>query len=80
MPLMRQHGVKMEVTIDLIHNTMDLLTTMAVSGIAQDTGLTTSEVLVGFLCSDTGKALYDEETKLWWDGPSAIAENYLRNL
>ena len=68
----------MEVTEDLIHNTMDLLTTMAVSEIAQDTGLPASEVLVSFLCSGTGKALYDEETKLWWDGPSAIAEDYMQ--
>ena len=69
----------MEVTKALIHNTMDLLTTMAVSEIAHNTGLTTSEILVSFLCSDTGKAMYDEETKLWWDGPSAIAEAYLQN-
>lgn len=24
----------------------------------------------------TGKALYDESTKLWWNGPSYIADMY----
>ena len=29
--------------------------------------------------SNTAKMLYDDSTKLWWDGPSAIAEEYKKN-
>lgn len=29
-----------------------------------------------FIASRTGELLYDEDTKLWWDGPAAIVEMY----
>ena len=32
------------------------------------------------LCSKTGKALYDEKTKLWCNGPTYIAELYREEL
>ena len=38
------------------------------------------EVLVDFLASKTGKALYDDTTKLWWTGPSYLAEMYLEEI
>lgn len=35
----------------------------------------------GLVGSETaGKLLYDEASKLWWDGPSAIAEAYEREV
>jgi len=36
--------------------------------------------LTDFLCSKTGKALYDEKTKLWCNGPAYIAELYREEL
>jgi hypothetical protein len=33
-------------------------------------------MLLEFLKSNTAKMLYDDSTKLWWDGPSSIAEDF----
>ena len=48
--------------------------------IAEETGRDRKEVLTDFLCSKTGKALYDEKTRLWCNGPSYIAELYMEEL
>ena len=66
----------MEVTDELIKNTMDLLAAMAASDIASDLGISNTQALAKFLSSRTGRLLYDEQSKLWWDGPSAIAQMY----
>jgi len=68
-----------EVTIpkEKMDYTIDLLITMAVEEIAEETGKNSKEVLQDFLSSKTGKALYDENTKLWCNGPSYIAELYM---
>ena len=50
--------------------TIDLLITMVTDEIAEETGKDRNEVLTDFLCSKTGKALYDEKTKLWCTGPA----------
>ena len=52
-----------EVTIskERINYTIDLLITMVTEEIAEETGRDRKEVLMDFLCSRTGKALYDEE-------------------
>lgn len=60
--------------------TIDLLITMAVEEIAEDTGKDTNDVLVDFFCSKTGKALYDESMRLWCNGPSYIAELYMEEV
>lgn len=57
--------------------TIDLLITMVVEEIAEDTGEEPQKVLLDFLSSKTGKALYDESTKLWCNGPSYIADLYM---
>lgn len=68
-----------EITIskEKIDYTIDLLITMITDEIAEETGRDRKEVLTDFLCSRTGKALYDEKTKLWCNGPSYIAELYM---
>ena len=38
------------------------------------------EILPQFLQSRTCAVLYDRESKLWWDGPSAIVEMYLEEI
>ncbi len=57
--------------------TIDLLATMTVEEIAEKTKTKPSKVLHDFLDSETGKLLYDASSKLWWNGPSYIAEMYL---
>ena len=68
-----------EVTIskEKMDYTIDLLITMVTDEITEETGKDRKEILTDFLCSKTGKALYDEETKLWCNGPSYIAELYM---
>lgn len=39
-----------------------------------------NEVMVNFIHSSTGKLLYDPKSKLWWCGPSDIAEMYKKEL
>ena len=71
-----------EVTIskEKIDFTIDLLITMAVEEIAEEVGKESKEVLTDFLCSKTGKALYDKETRIWCNGPSYIAELYMEEI
>ena len=61
-----------EVTIpkEKMNYTIDLLITMVTDEIAEETGKDRKEILTDFLCSKTGKALYDEKTKLWCNGPA----------
>ena len=71
-----------EVTIskEKMDFTIDLLITMVVEEIAEETGRKSKEVLADFLCSKTGKALYDKETRLWCNGPSYIVELYIEEV
>lgn len=60
--------------------TIDLLIVMVVEEIAEETGKDRKDILIDFLSSKTGKFLYDETTKLWWSGPSYIAEMYMQEI
>lgn len=60
--------------------TIDLLIAMVVEEIAEETGKDRKDILIDFLSSKTGKFLYDETTKLWWSGPSYIAEMYMQKV
>lgn len=60
--------------------TIDLLITMVTEEIAEETGRKKKDVLTDFLCSRTGKALYDEKTRLWCNGPAYIAELYMEEV
>ena len=40
----------------------------------------TRDVLKDFLHFKTGRKLYDSSTKLWWNGPSYLAELYMEEL
>ena len=70
-----------EVTIQKKMNyTIDILITVVTDEIAEETGKDRKEILTDFLCSKTGKALYDEKTKSWCNGPVYIAELYREEL
>ena len=70
----------MIISKEKIDYTIDLLITMVTDEIAEETGRDRKDVLTDFLCSKTGKALYDEKTRLWCNGPSYIAELYMEEL
>ncbi len=57
-------------------NAIDLMITMVVDELAEDMQLKPTELLPQFMASETGKLLYDEASKVWWSGPSDIAEMY----
>lgn len=55
---------------------MDLTAKMAIEELAQETNQPQEKVLLDFMKSNTAKILYDDSTKLWWDGPSVVAEEF----
>lgn len=55
---------------------MDLTAMMTVEQLSNETHQNPEKVLLDFMESNTAKMLYDDNTKLWWDGPSATAEEY----
>ena len=71
---------ELSISKERLNYTIDLLVTMAVEEISSFTGKDSKEGLVDFLASKTGEALYDDTTKLWWTGPSYIAEMYLEEV
>ena len=50
---------KVTIQKEKLYYTIDLLITMVTEEIAEETGKDRKEVLTDFLCSKTGKALYD---------------------
>lgn len=60
--------------------TIDLLITMIVEELAEETGRDSKEILIDFLSSKTGKALYDAENRLWCNGPSYIVDLYIEEI
>ena len=60
--------------------TIDVLIAMVVEELAEDLHEEQNKVLYDFLQSKIGKALYDESTKLWWNGPSYIADMYKEEI
>ena len=55
---------------------MDLTAMMAFEQLSTETNEPQEKVLLDFMESNTAKMLYDDSTKLWWDGPSATAEEF----
>ena len=55
---------------------IDLIITLVVKELSEESGRNPSDVLPEFLASKTGRLLCDGNSKLWWSGPSDIAEQY----
>ena len=68
--------VEKAVTDEIKKNAIDLIVTMVVDELSEEMNLNPTELLPRFVRSRTGKLLYDEESKLWWSGPSDIAEMF----
>lgn len=73
-------AIEREVTEETKKNAIDLLVTMVVDELAGEWDLPSAELLPQFITSCTGKLLYDETSKLWWSGPSDIAEMYKKEI
>ena len=58
------------------NSSIDLLIALVVEEIAKDENQDPSLVLPEFINSNIAKMLYKEETKLWWEGSSFIAQKY----
>ena len=59
---------------------MDLTALMAVEQLAKETNQPMEKVLLDFMESNTAKMLYDDSTKLWWDGTTVVAEEYKKEM
>ena len=68
-----------KITNDKTLFAMDLTAMMAVEQLSAEINQSQEKVLLDFMESNTAKMLYDDSTKLWWDGPSATAEEYKKN-
>lgn len=55
---------------------IDLMVTLVVDELANELPIDQTKLLKNFVASKTGELLYDESSKLWWNGPSYIAEMY----
>ena len=68
--------VEQVISKDRLDYTVDALKSLVVTELAEELKKDDKEILEDFLVSNTGKALYDSETKLWCNGPSYIADMY----
>ena len=69
-------AIEKVITEETKKNAVDLTITMVIDELAEDMKCRPTELLPEFLASNTGKLLYDESSKLWWSGPSYIAEMF----
>lgn len=63
-----------------INFSMNLTTLMAVEQLAKEQNKNIEEVLISFMESNTGRMVYDDSTKLWWDGPVAVVQEYKNEM
>ncbi len=59
------------------NNSVDMVAALTIEALSKAEKKSTTELLPQFLASRTAHTLYDESSKLWWDGPSAIAQMYM---
>ena len=56
---------------------IDLCVLLAVEDIAKKEKKRVEDVMPEFVCSETGKLLYDAEARLWWSSPMEISDMYM---
>ena len=64
------------VTEDQKKFAIDAMVTLVVEELAEESNRASDVVLKEFISSRTGALLYDEASKLWWNGPAYIADMY----
>ena len=70
----------MAVTPSTINAAMNCSAAMVIDEIATREGISPEEAAFRFLSSETARRLFDDSLKLWWDGPSTIADDYLEEV
>ena len=65
-----------DVTEDQKKFAIDAIITLVVEELAKESDRAPDVVLKEFISSKTGALLYDESSKLWWNGPDYIADMY----
>lgn len=55
---------------------IDAIITLVVEELAKESDRAPDVILKEFISSKTGALLYDESSKLWWNGPAYIADMY----
>lgn len=69
-------AVEKVITKEEKNNAIDMLITLIVEELSEELNIEPDEAFSRFISSKTGEMLYDEESKLWWNGPSYIADIY----
>lgn len=59
---------------------VDAMVTLVVEELVNELKLDPTTTLKDFVASKTGVLLYDESSKLWWNGPSYIADMYKKEM
>lgn len=59
---------------------VDAMVTLVVEELVNDLKFDSTTILKDFVASKTGALLYDESSKLWWNGPSYIADMYKKEI
>lgn len=55
---------------------MNLNATLTIQEIAKKMNISLEKALLLFMKSKTAEMLYDDSTKLWWDSPDSIAQEF----
>lgn len=69
-----------EVTEEQKKFAVDVTVTLVVDELVHDLKLEPATILKDFVASKTGALLYDESSKLWWNGPLYIADLYKKEI
>ena len=69
-----------DVTEDQKKFAVDVMVTLVVEELANDLQCDPTILLKDFVASRTGALLYDESSKLWWNGPAYIADMYKKEI
>lgn len=69
-----------EVTEEQKKFAVDAVVTLVVEELVNDLKLDPTIILKDFVASKTGALLYDESSKLWWNGSSYIADMYKKEI
>lgn len=73
-------AIEKVISKDEKNNAIDMLITLIVEELSEDLAIEPDEVFSKFISSKTGEMLYDEDSKLWWNGPSYIADMYKEEI
>ena len=73
-------AIESSIPVEKENAAIDLNISMAAEDLSEILHRPVEEILPAFLQSRTCAILYNRETKLWWDGPSAIVALYLEEI